>query len=747
MALLCDRCATPSTLADDFTVRTALGVVSIGGTALLDRLRSGQLSGQDWLVAADREPILIAAHPVFAALYLRGEIPPPVAPVLPTSAPDVRRVRLGRVRPGLPWGRIFRTVLTLGALGGGGYFAWTHQGEMREIALDLSELVAPAGTTEAAANGVVREPVPDPSRPPPDPLASLAAQEGPVDEPLGLLEARAIASWCEGGPADLRKALGLARRAAARSTKDADAVALLAIFAALSDDQPGLAQLAAQQAITLGQGNGATELGRAALAIANGAPGDAVAAVALCAKSGDRVCRYVSASQNPDPAAALAALDQLAADWPTHRGVPRAAALLAAAADAPDAGLRLDALQRQDAATISARSQLYVRDGEGIEALALAKKLGPDAPDALRVAVARVSLAGGDVAGVVDLIRPVVDAAGKSASYTDALLLMAQARWLQARDVPANQAQAAEAVSRLVATGRADPAVAQVRALVAHGTGDEAEQSRAWLSMDAALRSGPELARVLRTQVALMESANIGGSEVLPVAEAARAADSSDPFTHVWLVHLHLAGHNSPQQAIEALRTAIREVDGQAGRRRADLATLETGSPARALLAEVEASLGNNATFSSSLPMARAAAAWLGGDVALARRILDDHPDLQTDPDAMALRARLRVADGDEGGAVADWDKVVAQRPKQPEFLLGSLHAQVAFGQAKSAIQVADLVAASRITSPQAYALLAEVHEAVGDRPGAIRLLETCVARDPLDTAARRRLRALRAGD
>ncbi len=745
MALLCDSCAIPPTLADDFSVRTAAGLVSIGGTALLDRLRSGQLSGQDWLVGDGREPVMIAAHPVFATLYLKGEIPRPQAPVAQLGKPAQPR-RLGRVRPSLPWGRLFRTVLALSALGGGGYLAFTRQRELREIALDLSELVSPANTTEAAANSAVREPAPDPSRPPPDPLASMAAQEGHVEEPLALLEARAVEAWSQGGAEDLREGLTHARRAAARATKDADAVALLAILAALSGDQVGLTQITAQQAIALGQGTGAGELGRAALAIANGAPADAAAAVAVCAKAGDRVCRYVSASQNPDPAAAIAALDQLAVDWPTHHGVPRAAALLAAAAELPGAGERLDALTRKDAATISARARLYVLDGDGAEALVLAKKLGPEAPGVLRVAAGRVSLAAGDVASVVELVGPVVDAGGKSGAYTDALLLMAQARWLQARDVPANQAAASEAVVRLVAAGRADPAVAQVRALVAHGTGDKAEQSRAWLSMDPGLRSGPELARVLRTQVALMESANIGSSEVVPVAEAARAADSSDRFVHVWLVHVHLVGQ-SPAKAIEALRTAIREVDGQSARRRSDLATLETGSPARVLVAEVDAALGNNATFVGSLPMARAAAAWLGGDLALAKRTLDEHPALETDPDAMALRARLRLAAGDEAGAVADWDRVVAQRPKQAEYLLGSLHARVAAGQAKSAIRVADLVGASRITSPQTYALLAEVQAAVGDRPGAIRLLETCISRDPLDTAARRRLRALRAGD
>ncbi|MSQ03610.1 MAG: hypothetical protein EXR71_17290 [Myxococcales bacterium] len=746
MALLCEVCATPGTLADNFLVRTAFGVVSIGGTALLDRLRSGQLSGQDWLVADDREPLMIAAHPVFASLYLRGEIPPPQAVVVHAPSKSAPRVRFGRVRPALPWGRMFRTVITLGALGGGAYFAFTHQRELREVALDLSELVAPANETEAAANLSLREPAPDTSRPQLDPLGSLPDQEGHVEEPLALLEARAVEAWSRGGPDDLREGLAHARRAVARATKDADAVALLAILAALSGDQPGLTQLAAQQAIALGQGNGATELGRAALAIANGAPADAVAAVAACAKSGDRVCRYVAASQNPDRAAAVAGLDQLAADWPSHRGVPRAAALLSAAADAPDAGPRLDALHRKDALSIAVRAQLHVQDGEGAQALAVAQALGAEAPDGLRVAVARVSLATGDVVGVIDLIRPVVDAGGKSGAYADALLLLAQARWLQARDVPANQGAASEAVGRLVTAGRTDPAVAQVRALVAHGTGDKAEQSRAWLSMDPALRSGPELARVLRTQVALMESANIGGSEVLPVAEAARVADRSDPFVHVWLVHLHLGGH-SPARAIDALRTAIREVDGQSGRRRTDLATLETGSPARMLVDEVDAALGNNATFATSLPMARAAAAWLGGDLDLARRTLSRHPALETDPDAMALRARLRLAAGDTAGAVSDWDKVVAQRPKQAEYLLGSLHARVTAGQAMSAVGVADLVASSRITSPQSYALLAEVQAAVGDRSGAIRLLETCISKDAFDIAARRRLRALRTAD
>lgn len=737
---VCDRCARVPTLGESYVVRTAGGSITLDGASILARLRTGQIAGTDWMGAEGEAPVPIASHPVFAPLYARGEIvvvePPPV-PVVAPARPAASARRRG---PGLPWGRMVATTLGLGALGVAGWQAWTWREQLRSASLDLSQVFVPEAPGARPS---------EPESAPPEVLtgtvafATLIAEVGPVEEPLAQLESQAVAAWATGTPAGAAEARRLARRAVARSPEDADAIALLAVLDALGGADPAEAHAAGKLAVTLGKGGVATEMGRAALALSSEDRPAAAAAVATCVAAGDGLCREIAARSAATPAAQVAALDAVAADWPENVGLSRRAAELAAAADLPDAAARLEAIPDPDAALRAARALLHVRDGEPDKALALSAKLGEDTSSELRVALARIRVAQGRPADAEAILVPLVGPENKGETLGPALLLSAQARWLVARDDAEKVEVAAAAVARVMELGRVDPAVAQVRALVAHARGDRAEAARAWTAMDTSRRDGAELSRALQTQVALMADGHVAGSEILPVAEAAREADPSDPDVHVWLIHVHLLG-KSPALAVEAMRTAVRQVDGQVERRRGDLATLDTGSPARGLGADLKAALGNDATFTISQPLALGGAAWLAGDLKGARAVLASAPHLDSDADALALRARVGTALGDTAGALADWEKVVAARPKQPEYLLGLLRARIDAGKAAQSGPLAEQVAASRITGPIAHATLAEVYAATGRNDLAIGELERCLEGDPFDVQARRRLRALR---
>jgi tetratricopeptide (TPR) repeat protein len=744
---ICAQCTRDTLGGGSLLVRTFGGSVTVDTASLLERLRSGQLRGSDWIEGEDGEAVPIAAHPAIAPLYARGEIPEPPVAVAPPPAPRPRPVRH---RKPLPIGKIVRVLSGVAIAGGLAAAAFLFAPKIPGWAKRTGEVIVADNAPSPSTPAETTPPAVVPGKPPPDLLAAVARAIGPVEEPVALLEAQAIAAWSSGGPKGRAEALALARRAVARSTTDPRAAALLAVLAAQVGGEPGLVLLAGQVAATGGAGGPASQLGRAALALGERDPKAAAAAVAECGAGGDLVCRLVAASaleQVPGGAsAAIAAWDQLVTDWPEHRDPPRVAALLAALHDDPSAEARLGALSATDPAVLGARGLLEWRNGNLDRVVALAEQLGPEAPRELSIAAARVCVSRGEPARALALVEPLdVEKAPRTPTATDVRLVIAQARWLVARDDAAALPAARTAIERLLEMGRGDAAVAQVRALVAHKAGDSAEEGRAWAGMDETSRTGPELARVYKTQLALLNDAKMPGSELLVIAEKARVADPSDPNVHVWAVEVDLIGHNH-LVAIASLRRAVAQVDGQLARRRTDLVTLETGAPAKALRAHLEEALGNEGRFAAQLPLARATCSWLAGDQKAARTALASAPNLETDADALALRGRLYEAAGEAGRAVRDWDQVAAQRPKQPEFLLAALRAHVLARELGTATKLAELVRASRVNPALAPAMLAEVQLAAGDRPGAIKLLNEALAADPLDLAARARLRELQKG-
>jgi predicted Zn-dependent protease len=359
------------------------------------------------------------------------------------------------------------------------------------------------------------------------------------------------------------------------------------------------------------------------------------------------------------------------------------------------------------------------------------------------VAGASALVGAGDGAGAIALLGSLPTDSGMAEPVQRrARLALAQARYLVALRDPTAVPAATSAVESLVVMGRSDPAIAQVRAMVADLAGNRGEQARAWALMDESQRSGAALARVLDTQVALGIAQKLPVSELVPLAERARRADPQSPDTHLWLAWVHLVGHNAPQ-AVDVLRTSVQQVDGQVERRGPDAGVLRSPPEPGALLAALEEAVGNDATFGHAYHVSRATVHWLVGSPNSARKELEDAGDIDNDLDALALSARLRMAQKDNAGAILQWERITRERPKQGEYLLGYLQALVAAGRAAEGAQWVDTLSSSPLGSAMVPVIRAEIRVATGESAAAQRDLLDAIARDPLDVRSRIRYRKL----
>ncbi len=748
---ICAACqaAEPEPLSATFAVMTVGGKWSLDGKGILERLRAGQLAGTDWIVRDDGSTVLIAEHPTFAVLYARGEIGEPVVVTAATSRPADTRPRRSLADYAASLGRVAAGVVVAGGVAAFGAWVYLNREALEEkvasTTLPSLETASPADTKVEAKVDAAPQARPEGSR-----VAELVARVGMVDEPRALLLARAWAERSKGGRAALDAAIVQAERAVARAPRDPESLGLLATLLAESGSDLDLARALVARCDAALPSAVACKRGHAALLLAKNEAAAAREIVSGCANEVDLECRaiYVNTAlaDTEHPLEALGAVRKLAEAWPQNRELVRLVALLSTDVDIPEARTRVEAARkeiRDDPALESAYADLCLLDGEAKEGVAIAVALGDSAPPTLRVRAAAVAVDQGDVDRALALVGDIGSGSGLAEGVVkEARLVMAQARYLDARR-DASRIDAAKAASAsLVELGRADPVVAQVRALIARLAGDASEESRAWSSMDTSLRKGAELARVLDTQVALGIQARQPVSDLVPLAEAARRADLSAPEPHLWLARAHLEGHN-PAQAMDVLLGSIIQVDGQAARRRPGLSALSAGDPAKEVKALLESGVGNDATFGRTYHLALATIAWLGGDVPGARRALDAAGGIEDDPTAIALRARLKLASRDADGAVADLLHVVQQRPKQGEFLLALVSALVATRAYDEARTHIDSVSASPLTSAMVPNVRAEVRAHTGETEAAKRDFAEAIKRDPFDARARVRLREL----
>lgn len=750
---LCASCARrlPAPFSGTFSIRTASGHSALDGAGVVERLRAGQLLGTDWIVDESGEATPVAAHPAFAALLVQGLIPEFVPVVIPPPTPDAasavnRPPNRPRALAG-SFARIVASVVVLAALGAAGVWAWEHQAAI-ELKMQESVTAVVEPKVAPAASGPIA-----PLPPAPKLIEALVARVGVVGETRSTLLARAWAARLGGGLAGQEAAVTLAEQAVARSPNDPESLGLLAeLLADLRREGPLVDELLTR-CEAAGAGIDACARARAAKVIASGDVASARGIVQDCAGKGDLPCRalYV-ATVNADglhASEALAAVDKLAGDWSTNRELARKGAVLAASLDLPEALARVESVRRDvkgDLELDAALGTLLLRDGNSKDALEVVAAMGDAAPVALRVDLS-LSLAGsGRYAEAKALLgdlptRPNLP----EGVQAKARLALAQAAYQAAAADPTQIEAAKAAVTSMVELGRSDPAVAQVRALIANLYGNHGEEVKSWSSIDESKRSGAALARVLDTQVALGVAARLSVSELIPLAERARRADPQSGDTHLWLAWVHLVGGNAPQ-AVDVLRASILTVDGQALRRRPDVGTLANRPPTADVLTALERGVGNDATFGRSYEVAVATVHFLAGNLGEARRQLDKAGNVEDDPETLALRARMRTLSKDAALAVTDWQRVTQERPKEPAYLLGLLQALVAANRTRDAVPLMETVSSSPLVTPQVLVVRAEVRAASGEHAAALRDLQDAIARDPYDVQSRVRHRRLAAG-
>ncbi len=747
---ICDRCEAlaPPPLSATFVVLAVGGKWSLDGPAVVERLRAGQLAGTDWIVRDDGSKVLVAEHPTFAPLYASGDVGEVVVPVQ-VAAKGAARLP-GRYVAAA--GRVLVGVTLGGVLATAGGWAYLHRDELlARVEAEALPVLAPSAADPGAAKEgpAVVTPVAVAG---PGPVDQLVARVGPVEEPRALLVAQAWQEWEKGGRAAALAAVALAERAVARAPNDPEALGLLASLLVETGGDASTVRALADRCLSRHPDADGCARARAAVAVAESRLDDARAAVQACAGRGDLACRavYVTAVARDAarPLEALGAVQKLSEVWPSNRELSRSIALLSSQLDVPEARSRVESARRDikgDPDLEAAYAGLIILDGETRAGLSLALELGESCPPWLRVRAGAVAVAGNEPERAISLVGGVGDDPGVTDDVRrSARLVLAQARYMEAARDPTKIEAAKAAVASLVELGRTDPVVAQVRARVAMLSADGAETARAWASMDNNLRTGAELSRVIATQVALGIAAKQPVSDLVPLAEQARRADLSAPEGHLWLARAHLEGHN-PAQAIDVLLGAILQVDGQAARRRAGMAALAPGVPAKEVKAMLETGVGNDATFARAYQIALATTSWLGDDSAAALRALDAAGGIDDDPAAMALRARVKLSLGDAKGAAADWKRVVQQRPKQGEAWLGLVAALVEAGEHEEARSFLDNVSASPLSSTMVQNVRAEVRAHSGEVEAAKRDFVEATRRDPFDSRARVRLRELAA--
>jgi tetratricopeptide (TPR) repeat protein len=701
-------------------------VLSLDHAAIAGRLREARLAPGDWVAEDDGPWRPIAAHPDFRALYLPGhaealpeeETAAPRALVMPppSSAPAAPRPTGGPSRAAM---LAVPGLVLVAALAGAGW--WFSRGAPEAP-------VEPAAPAPPVAAASVAAPVP--VAPPPAPagaLDALAARVGEVEEPRALLVARA---WSARFAGDLPAAVTAAERAVVRAPDDPEALGLLAELYVLADREPALAKELRARANEKGPHSAAASRATASIAFAQGRADAALAEAERCLQLApdDVGCRAVHLAvteSGRDPANLLYAYDALARDWPANRELVRHAALLAARADAAGAEERLAAarkLFRDDAELAHADSRQRLRAGDLDGALALLGSPAADVSPEVALDAAGILVAKGDGAGARAWLDVLPEPGGADARARYRLLAL-QARILLAEADPARAADVAPAAVALAELGGKGAADLQARVIAARLGGPDV----AWAAPDPATEHRRDVARAWMARVALLVEKG-RAPDALAAAEEAVKADPSDPAAHLWKARALMVAQN-PKGAYDALRAAVARVDGQAARRSGVGGALPVPAPT-AWIGDADLNLTTEAGF------ARRVWTWLHGQTPA----LDGGAG---DPELHALRARVRLQQGDPAGALAEIDRASAAQPREAAWHVVRVQALVALGRWADAERSLETIRSAGVQTPIVHALRAQVAKARKSPAVALDAARAATAADPLDVEARRLLRAL----
>ncbi len=748
----CDGCERKaSNLVRQYQLHSVTGQITLDRSGVIARLRSNEIRGTDFVAGDDEVPRPLAGHPDFRTLFMPGHadfLVPPEKERRPLPAWIPRAVR---------WTATGSVVAVVG------WYAALHPIKLPKLpnfagislpsASDVNAIVADA--PPRAADSGPQAAIADANVPPtprvPGPVDSLVARIGPVSDPRTLLHARAWNSRFEGSALGLDAAIISAEHAVARLPDDASTLALLAELYAEADREPALVAALLTRARTVDRGSLAVLRALVASAVRQGVPAETDAALQACfaLDARDLDCRYwamVARGAGTDAAVTLAQWDELVTAWPANRSMVRHAALFAAREDLASAGPRLLGLRRQikeDVGIESAYATILYRDGDLAAGEDVVRRLGGGVSEDLVVTAAQGALARGDVPGALKWLEGRTftgEDAGRHAALVDA-----QSRWIlgnKAGGAAVDEARAA-AVRLAEKRGTTMP-ILQARALIARLSGDAAGEAKLWALLDNRPTANRDDARVHLTH-AWSDYERNQPREALSSCEFALRADAHSPAVYVWMGLVQIASHN-PSGAFEAMRDAVRAVDGQDARRGDLGAALAPPVPTAELRDRFAELVGGDATLQSRGVFARATAAWLGGDDATALAEITPQIAKTEDAETMALAARIHLRRGNLPLASELAEKVARIRPKEAAYHL--LHAQILVRQERwaEAEQAIGIVRSAGTPSALLYALSAEVARARGDKGAALIAAREAARFDPTDLDSRRLMRTIAVG-
>ncbi|MFN7144621.1 MAG: tetratricopeptide repeat protein, partial [Myxococcota bacterium] len=195
--------------------------------------------------------------------------------------------------------------------------------------------------------------------------------------------------------------------------------------------------------------------------------------------------------------------------------------------------------------------------------------------------------------------------------------------------------------------------------------------------------------------------------------------------------------------AVEALRDAVAAVDGRHARRRAYGGALPLPADAARLRSGLTEALASDPARADDLAVSLAVVAWLSGDAAGALAAVAPVADRGGDADALALRARVLLGQGQAPGALAAVNQALALRPKEVAWQLVRGEALLAVGRTGEAESALAAARSGAVPASSLHLFAARVAAKKGDTAGALVARKAAVAADPTDLVARRALRGV----
>ena len=687
----CERCTSGASRGVAYTIRQGDQRLLLDHDAVIGRIQARELLGTEFVQSEDAPWLAIAEHPSFRHFFFPGTIA--TAPAAP--------------RRSLNWAPVVKAAAAL--LVGAGAIAgtWWAQKELGGI-LPTSFGSGDVATAPGGGPLAVEGPAADST------MAQLNKRVGVVTESRQLMLAQAWTARFRGGEKGMEEAVAFAERAAVR-VPDVETLGLLAMLYAEQRVEPDLRIALLKRARNLRPDHVAVVRAELAGAMAEGRKDDARASAVRCLQLDpmDTWCASyaIDLTEDQPDLVRMRAFDTLARSAPTGCGlVVRKSTTAAIDGASPDALDRVEAalkLMPGDPELSGYRGVLALRRGDLKTAIATARRLGDQTPVRLRLDLAAHDIGAGNASSAREWLAPL--AAEEPDDAEDRFWLhlhSAQADYLEAIGNAERMRGAADAADAVLGDRPNDATAAQVRMLAALATGDLLGARKAWGNADTHGLPGPDVAQLLLTAVELDLAGQVA-REAIPRLEAAQRADPASPAVWIWTARIALEAGDG-NMAVQALRSAVAQVDGSAGRR--NPLRFALGRPVDTARVEelLRARLTGAAGQEKGLAVGLATLQWLQGRNTEALNGIAKLARDGTDPEAQVLAARIYFAAGRPADALPLVEQAAAARPKESRFQLLRALCLQALGRAAEVEKALSYVKGGDPT-PGYYLLLGEL--------------------------------------